>query len=55
MAASPTLVHSCTRPAAPDRHPPIRSVAPPLFRLDVRRPASTVHAHLRTTAAEATI
>ena len=55
MIDAPTLAPGCTRPAAPDRHPPNRSVPLALSRFGVRRPASTGHAHPATTAAASTI
>src|SRR5690349_1168611 len=55
MAHSPALAPGCTRPVAPDRHPPSRSVPLALSRLGVRRPASTEHAQPSTTAEEQTI
>jgi hypothetical protein len=55
MSDSATLAPVCTRPAAPDRHPPNRSVAAPLSRFGVQRPASTGHAHPATTITESNI
>jgi len=43
------------RPAAPDRHPLNRPVAPPLCRSRGHRPASTVRGHAGTRAAESII
>jgi hypothetical protein len=45
----------CPRPAAPDRHGPKGSVAPPLSPFGPRRPASTVHGHLAPPAIEPVI
>jgi len=45
----------CPRPAAPDRHGPERSVAPPLSPSGPRRPASTVHGHLAARAMECAV
>jgi len=45
MTDSKPSTPSWRRPAAPDRHPPGRSVPPALSRPCVRRPASTVRRH----------
>jgi hypothetical protein len=55
MADSTTPAPAWTRPAAPDRHPLNRPVAPPLCRSRGHRPASTVRGHAGTGAAESTI
>src|SRR4051812_39975266 len=55
MADSTTYAPAWARPAAPDRHPLKRPVAPPLCRSHVHRPASTVRGHAGTQAAESTI
>jgi hypothetical protein len=46
MADSTPTAPACTRPAAPDRHPPKRAVLPARLHFAVRRPASTVRRHL---------
>jgi len=43
-STAPTTI--CPRPAAPDRHEPKGSVAPPLSPFGPGHPASTVHGHL---------
>jgi hypothetical protein len=51
-AHAATLAPACTRPAAPDRHTPIRSVPGALSRLGLRRPASPGHAQPAATVTE---
>jgi hypothetical protein len=55
MTDSTTPTTICPRPAAPDRHVPNGSVAPPLSPFGPRRPASTVHGHLAARAMNPTI
>ncbi len=55
MTDSTAHAPAWARPAAPDRHPLKRPVAPPLCRSHVHRPASTVRGHAGTRAAESII
>jgi hypothetical protein len=55
MVGSTTPAPACPRLAAPDRHPPKWPVPPALCHFVVRRPASTIHGHAATRAAEPTI
>jgi hypothetical protein len=55
MADSTTRATAWTRLAAPDRHPPKGPVPEALFPFAVCRPASTIHDHAATRAAESTI
>jgi hypothetical protein len=55
MADSATGAVICTRLAAQDRHDPKESVPLALSTFASRRPASAIHAHLTTPAAEPTI
>src|SRR5215217_1755826 len=52
MIDSATPAPAWARPAAPDRYPLNRPVAPPLCRSRVYRPASTVRGHAGTRAAD---
>jgi hypothetical protein len=55
MLDLPTLAPGSTRLAAPDRHPPIRSVSLTLSRIGARRPASTIRVLPGTTAGGSSI
>ena len=55
MIDSATPAPSWARPAASDRHPLNRPVAPPLCRSRGHRPASTVRGHAGTRAMKSTI
>jgi len=55
MADPTTAAPGWPRLAAPDRHPPDRPVPPALCRSGVRRPASAMHGHPGTPAAESAI
>jgi len=55
MTDSTTTATAWTRLAAPDRHPTKGPVALPLFPFAGHRPASTIHDHAATEAAESII
>ncbi len=55
MVDSTTPTPAWPRLVAPDRHGPKGSVALPLSPFGPRRPASTIHGHAATRAAEPTI